>query len=91
MFLQVAHKAGSMDVMASQATADVKLKSDTVNVDVNPGDLTFPVQGSTPKIAHIHQYIPPVLGKRSDPPDNSFGILRSSRLSRTLDNNHSID
>jgi hypothetical protein len=56
-----------MDVMASQFTADVKLKSDTVNVDVNPGDLEFPLQNHTPQIMHVHQYIPPVLGKRSDP------------------------
>ena len=54
-----------MDVLATQLTANVNLKSDTVNVDVNPGDLEFPLQASTPQVAHIHQYIPPVLGKRS--------------------------
>ena len=74
MSLQVAHKAGSMDVTASLATADVTLKSDTVNVDVNPGDLKFPVQANIPKIAHIHHYIPPVLGKRSHSPVKRFRI-----------------
>ena len=59
---QVAHKAGTMDVMASQFTADVKLKSDTVNVDVNPGDLKFPLQEHAPPITHVHQYVPHVLG-----------------------------
>ena len=48
--------------MASQFTADVKLKSDTVNVDVNPGDLEFPLQKHNPPVTHVHQFIPPVLG-----------------------------
>ncbi len=76
-----------MDVLASQFTADVKLKSDTVNVDVNPGDLRFPLQASTPQIAHVHQYIPAVLGKRSAPDKSILRQTEEELRSRTLNNN----
>lgn len=61
-----------MDVMASQFTADVKIKSDTVNVDVTPGDLKFPMQARSPRVevAHFDHVVHPVLlGKRSDRPE----------------------
>ena len=63
-----------MDVTASQFIANVNLKSDTVNVDVNPGDLKFPMQpyNAPPKITHLHQYIHPVLGKRSLNPSDEW-------------------
>ena len=73
IILQVAHKAGTMDVTASQFTADVTLKSDTVNVDVKPGDTDVPLQKNQ-NVLRVYQL--PMLGKKSKFPHRHFKTKR---------------
>lgn len=71
---EVQHKAGKMDVLASPVLATVSLKSDTVNVDIRPGDTNVPLQ-TKPKVLHVYQL--PMLGKRSRVPRRAM-ILKKN-------------
>ena len=76
--VKVAHTAGKMDVTASQFAADVSLKSDTVDVDVKPGDTNVPIQARHQKLLHVYQL--PMLGKKSKVPQKAIENKRKLRL-----------